>query len=211
MALTRKLLTALGIEAEKIDEIITAHTETTDALKAQRDEYKDEVDKLNGEVSKLQEAQKELDDLKEAAEKNQNSPYKVKYEELQKEFDAYKNQISEKESQAKKESAYRSLLKEAGIAEQYIDSVLKVSVDAIGSIEFDDKDNVKDAKKISEELADTWHDFVVKKETKGADVKTPPKNDGGSTLTKADIMKIKDTNERQKAIADNPQLFGITE
>jgi hypothetical protein len=28
-------------------------------------------------------------------------------------------------------------------------------------------------------------------------------------MTKADIMKIKDTSERQKAIAENPELFGI--
>jgi hypothetical protein len=33
MALTRKFLSALGIEAEKIDEIISSHTETVEGLK----------------------------------------------------------------------------------------------------------------------------------------------------------------------------------
>lgn len=33
MALTRKFLAAMGIEADKIDSIIDAHTETVDALK----------------------------------------------------------------------------------------------------------------------------------------------------------------------------------
>ena len=43
MALTRKMLKAMGIEDEKIDQIIEAHTETTDALKQQRDEAKAEA------------------------------------------------------------------------------------------------------------------------------------------------------------------------
>ena len=40
MSLTRKMLKAMGIEDEKIDQIIEAHTETVDALKEQRDGYK---------------------------------------------------------------------------------------------------------------------------------------------------------------------------
>ena len=40
MALKRNFLSALGIEADKIDEIINAHAETVDALKEERDEYK---------------------------------------------------------------------------------------------------------------------------------------------------------------------------
>ena len=40
MALTRKMLKAMGIEEEKIDQIIEAHTETVDALKADRDKLK---------------------------------------------------------------------------------------------------------------------------------------------------------------------------
>lgn len=211
MALTRKLLTALGIEAEKIDEIITAHTETVDALKAQREALKDEMEGYKAQAEKAEEIQKELDGIKEAAEKNQNSPYKVKYEELKQEYEDYKSKIFEKETQTKKETAYRKLLKEAGIADKYIDSVVKVSVDSIKEIQFEDDGSVRDAKKISEKLSETWSDFVARTETRGVDVKTPPKNEGGSTMTKADIMKIKDANARQKAIAENPHLFGIAE
>ena len=39
MALTRKMLKAMGIEDEKIDQIIEAHTETTDPLTRERDVY----------------------------------------------------------------------------------------------------------------------------------------------------------------------------
>ena len=40
MGLTRKFLKGMGISDEQIDAIIDAHTETVDALKAQRDELK---------------------------------------------------------------------------------------------------------------------------------------------------------------------------
>ena len=57
MALTRKFLSALGIEEAKIDEIISAHADTVNALKEQRDGYKADADKLPA-------VQKALDDLK---------------------------------------------------------------------------------------------------------------------------------------------------
>ena len=57
MALTRKFLAALGIEAEKVDEIITAHAETVDALKAERDEYKANAEAYAGEQKKVKESQ----------------------------------------------------------------------------------------------------------------------------------------------------------
>ena len=46
MAFTRKFLSALGIEADKVDQIIDAHTEVTDALKSERDKYKADAEKL---------------------------------------------------------------------------------------------------------------------------------------------------------------------
>ena len=41
MALTRSFLKALGIEEEKIGEIINAHSETVSGLKAEIEKYKD--------------------------------------------------------------------------------------------------------------------------------------------------------------------------
>ena len=46
MALTRKFLLALGIEDSKIESIIDAHSETVDALKKERDDYKAQAEKL---------------------------------------------------------------------------------------------------------------------------------------------------------------------
>ena len=83
MALTRRSLTAMGIDAEKIDEIIALHAETVEALKEQRDGYKTEADKAKEELSGVQKdmdaTKADLDELKKAEGKD--APYVQKYEE----------------------------------------------------------------------------------------------------------------------------------
>ena len=73
MALTRKFLEALGIEQAKIDEIISAHTEVTNALKADRDSYKEKAEKYD-------ETKTELDKAKSELEKANKDEYKTKEE-----------------------------------------------------------------------------------------------------------------------------------
>lgn len=201
MALTRKFLTALGIEADKVDEIITAHTEVTDSLKAERDKYKADAELLPS-------VQKELNELKEATEKNGRDPYKVKYDALKEEFDSYKADIAAKETTAKKESALRAILKEIGVADKRIDSVVKVS--DIEGIELDGEGNVKDGDKLKESLKTEWSDFIATKKVEGANSANPPTNNGGkTTMTKEQIRAISDPVARQKAMLDNPSLFGL--
>ena len=197
MALTRKFLTALGIEADKIDEIITAHTETVDALKEQRDQYKTDAEKLPG-------VQQELDQLKS----KHGDGYEKKYTDLKKEFDDYKKDIAEKELRAKKESAYKEILNDAGVGKNHIAKVLKytdwenVKLDKDGKIE-NAKDHIKAVK-------DEWAELIVTQGAKGADTNHPPVNAGGKTYgSKEEIMKIADSAERQKAIAENHELFGF--
>ena len=50
MGLSRKFLAAMGIEADKIDEIIAAHTETTEALKAQVSDARAEAENAKAEA-----------------------------------------------------------------------------------------------------------------------------------------------------------------
>ena len=56
MALTRKMLKAMGIEDEKIDQIIEEHVESIDGLKAERDRYKAGADEAEGLRKQLEEA-----------------------------------------------------------------------------------------------------------------------------------------------------------
>lgn len=175
MALTRKFLSALGIEAEKIDEIIEAHTDTVNALKKERDEYKDSHEKLP-------DVQKELDELKEASDTSKS--YKKKYEDelaakekLQNDFDSYKAGVEEKETTAKKSDAYRKLLKEAGVSEKRLDSVMKVS--HFNDIELDENGSVKDAEKLTDGIKKEWADFIVEKRVQGVPVAHPIVNKQG--------------------------------
>ena len=200
MALTRKFLSALGIDADKIDEIIVAHTESIDGLK-------DELAKVKKEADKLPGVQKELDELKAAAEQNGKDPYKVKYDALKEDFEAYKKEVTDKETKASKTAAYRELLKEAGISEKRLDAVLRVS--DVDSVELDKDGKIKGADKLKDTIKEEWADFIAKEFTKGAPTATPPANNGGNRKTKEEIYAMKDPGERQKAILENHDLFGF--
>ena len=99
----------MGIDAEKIDEIIEMHAETINALKEQRDGYK-------ADAEKLVQVQKELDDLKKAVENNGDNPYEAKYNSLKDEFDAYKSSVDAEKLQARQSAAYKKLLRDAGVS-----------------------------------------------------------------------------------------------
>lgn len=199
MALTRKFLSALGIDADKIDEIITAHTDTIEAIKAERDQYK-------ADAAKLPTVQKDLDDLKNAA-KDGGDPYEQQYKALKKQFDDYKADVTAKEAKAAKTQEYRAILREAGISDKRLDAVLKVSdIDAL-KLDKDGKIEGKDA--LIQGIKNEWADFIETPGAKGANTPNPPSGGGGAKKTKEEIYSIKDPAERQKAIAENHELFGF--
>lgn len=202
MALTRKFLSALGIDADKVDEIINAHTETVDALKNERDKYK-------ADAEKLPEVQKELNSIKEQAAKNDGkNPFEVKYNAIKEEFENYKKEQTAKETKVKKADAYKALLKEAGVSEKRIDAVLRVS--DIDGLKLDKDGAVEGKDALLESIKKDWSDFIVTQGTQGARTPNPPANGGGKTYkSKEEIYAIKDTAERQKAIYENRELFGI--
>lgn len=204
MSLTRKALVAMAIDAEKIDQIIEMHSETVDALKAEKDSAKEEARKYKADSDKLAEVEKELNELKAKAE--QPDAYKEKYNTLKKEYDTYKGEVTAKETKAAKTKAYRAMLQEIGVSDKRIDSVMKVA--DLSSIELDEDGTIKDVDALKASAKDEWSDFIVSSGKKGAETPTPPSNTGG-VKTKEDILNIKDTSERQAAIAANHELFGF--
>lgn len=201
MALTRKMLKAMGIEEEKIDEIIDAHTETVEALKGERDKFK-------GDAQAYSEIQKKYDDLKKEVESTDVNEYKEKYDKEHHDFEEFKAKVKAEQTKAAKTVAYKELLKEAGVSDKRIDSVLKVT--AVDELELDEEGNIVDADKVVEGIKEEWSEFIVTEEVRGAGTETPPKNVGGdSKLTKADIYKkdergryVLSTAERQKALTE---------
>lgn len=167
MALTRRALKAMGIDEEKIDEIIALHTETVDGLKADIEKYKEEA-------ASVEDIQKELDDAKAALNAEKGSGWEEKYNNLQKEYEDYKSEQTAKSIHNAKEAAYRELLKDAGVSEKRIATVLKVS--DIDELELDESGAVKDADKLTESIKSEWADFIVTEKTQGAETNTPPAN-----------------------------------
>ena len=169
MALTRKMLTAMEIPAEKIEEIISAHAETVNALKEERDSLKADVEKLSDAERELKAANRELDALRDGDWEN-------KYKELKSEYDSYKTDTETKATKAAKEAAYKKLLQDAGVSEKRIASILKVT--DVDGISIDKDGNVKDADKLTESIKSEWADFIVTKQEQGANIPKPPANDG---------------------------------
>lgn len=200
MALTRKFLSALGIEGDKIDQIIDAHTETVDALKKERDTYKADAEQLAAVT-------KERDELKAGGD------YKAKYEAEHKAFDEYKADVTAKETRAAKEKAVRAYLEGKNITGGNLDIAIRGMSAEIDSAELDGE-KIKDTKALDDLIAGTYKGLVSTVQTNGTNTPTPPGNGGGGKLTRADIFKkdergryVMSTAERQKALAENPDLL----
>lgn len=201
MALTRKSLKAMGLTEEQIDSIIEMHTEVTDGLKAERDGYKEKAD-MYADV------QKELNTAKRQITAAEEDPFKAKYDALKAEYDGYKTEQQEKETRTGKQNAYRALLKAAGLSDNRVETVLKVS--DVNAIDFDENGEIKGKDDILNNIKKEWADFIVTTQPVGAKTAKPPMTTGGNTLTAADIYKKDDkgryvltASERQKAIAKN--------
>lgn len=200
-AKVKEILSEAGVEPEKIaeatDKIIAGHVATVDALKEERDSYKKEAEKVPG-------IQKELDDLKKEAKDGKD------YQTLKQEYDDYKDKVEKEKVRGAKEAAYKKILKDAGIPERHYAKIIKYS--DVDGIELDDEGNAKDAKGIMKSIKEEWGDHAETTKTEGAKTANPPANNGGkTTMTREEIRKISDPITRQKAMAENPSLFGLSE
>ena len=183
MALTRKFLKALGIEDEKIDQIIEAHTETTDALMAKVKEAEDKVKDYD-------EVAKERNALKKS--QTDDEGYKERYEKEHADFEEYKKSVAEKETQAAREKAARAYFASKNIKESALDIVMRGSKAEVAALALDADGKIKDTKALDDLIGGTYSMLITTKEAKGVDTSRPPANSGASTfssMTLADKMK----------------------
>lgn len=192
MALTRKLLKGMGLSEEQIDSVIDAHTDTVDALKTQ-------IKALEADAETLKTVQKELDTFKTGKD------WKAEYDKEHKAFTDYKAEVTGKEALATKQAAFRKLLADENIPAKFHDRIVRMT-------DFDgmemDGDNLKDEAAQRANITKEWGEYKATTQTHGDKPETPP-NVSKGTRTKDEIMAIKDDAERQKAIAENHELFGI--
>lgn len=164
MALTRKLLRSMGIEDEKVEQIIGEHIETVNALKDERDELKDAA-------GRLEKAEAELEGLKA----EQADGFKEKFEKEHADFEAFKADTAKAAADREKKSLYRKLLTGAGVDPKRIDAVMRVA--DLSDIVVEDG-AIKDADEVTEKVKGEWSDFIPATNRKPADVDTPPAGGG---------------------------------
>lgn len=193
MALTRKMLIAMGIEPDKVDQIIESHSETVEGLKKQAEE-------LREQASRVPDLEKSIEELKAA---QPTEDWEAKYQEKAAELESFREQVAEEKAKAEKASLYKSALREVGVGEKFVDDIMRVA--DLTSVAVEDG-KLADAENLKTELADKYSTFITQTSTQGAKVEEPPAN-AGPKMTRDEIMAIKDTSARQQAIAENIDQF----
>lgn len=152
-----------------------------------------EVDEIiNKKFAKWQkEQEKKISEAEKLAGMNAQEKAEHERDTLQKELDELKraNSIAEMEKTA------RTMLHDDGV---------NVPDEVVSSLIADDADNTKAKVEAFSKAFKEAVQTAVKDALKG---KAPATGKGGSTLTKADILKIANRAERQKAIAEHIDLF----
>lgn len=190
---SRSYLKSIGLTKEQEDAVMEEHVSVTDALKQQRDAFKADAEKvpgLNQQIAALE------------AEKG----YKKKYEDEHTAHEALKRKIVDDEAAAKVKAAYRQLLTEEKISEKHLDAVIRAT--DFSGIKLGKDGKLENENDLRENAKKEWGDFIVTTSERGAHVSTPPAG-VKAVKTKEEIFAIKDTAERQKAIAENHELFGF--
>lgn len=182
MSLSRKLLESMGLEADKVSTIIEAHAETVDSLKSQIATYKEDAEKLASVQKELATAKTELESLKV-----NGGDWQKKYENEHTQFEEYKSQAMAKEELANKEKAYRKLLRDTGVSDKRLDSIMKVT--DLSDIVLDGE-NIKDADRLAESIKADWSDFITVTNTNGAITNTPPATNGIQRYTHQEIAQM---------------------
>lgn len=164
------------------------------AGEAQRKLYTNEdVDKLiNRKFAEWQaKKDKEINEAQKLAEMNEQQKSDYKLQKLQKELDEYKN----RETLSEMAKTARAILSEQNIniPDELVSVLVTTDADTTSA-------NVKAFAKAFQSAVSQAVDSKISHRE--------PKTGGSKSITKNDIMAIKDTAARQKAIAENIELFG---
>lgn len=202
MALTRAFLKGMGLTEEQVSAIVEANAESIEGVKEERDRYKKAAESVPA-------LEKKIKALENADGENWEERYNKEHEE----FEAYKKEIDAKAELEAVKDAYRDLLKAQNISEKRINTILKWT--DFSGMKLTKEGKIANEEKVLEKMKEDWSDVLPKESEQGADISTPPNNTGANKYSRADIYRkdehgryVMSTQERQAAIAENPELFG---
>lgn len=175
----------------------------TDLCELHQQNTSEKDERIKELETNLAAAEQERDSLKE----ENGDGFKKKYEDTKKAFDDYKKSVTDKEAQAARETAARAYFESKKITGANLEIAMRAATAEISALELDG-DKIKDTATLDALTTGTLSGLVKQSVTVGADIAHPPTNTGsGTATTKESIMKIKDVEERQKAIANHLDLF----
>ena len=125
---------------------------------------------------------------KQPAAKAENVKDSDEYKALKADFDKYKAEVTEKETKAAKEAAYRAILKDANLSEKGIEKAVKYA--DWGKIELDADGKLKGANDHIKAVKEEWAEYVTTTTTTGAKTSTPPANNPAKNYTTAEIKNM---------------------
>ena len=194
MALTRAFLKSMTLTDEQVSAIIEEHSATVTGLKNEISKYKEDAEKVP--------------DLQEKLKDYEKDDWKGKYEKEHAGFENYKAEQDKKASYDAKEAAYKKMLEDSGVSSKVIGLALKASKETIDNLKIGTDGKFENATEVEKGIKEAYADYITTETTQGANVSNPPGGEPGK-MTKKEIMEIKDAGERQKAIAENHELFGF--
>ena len=190
MALNRRYLKELGLTEAQAEGVMEAHEETVNGLKS-------EIEAMKGDAARLEALEQALEDRED---------WKARHDAVAEAFEAYRAEAEATRREAAVRAAYRRLLEAEHIDPRRYEVIERVT--DYGSMRLDGDGNLVDAQALAEAIRRDWADFVVTRLRRGARVQTPPGGEKRS-MGKAEILSIRDPAERQRAIAENHDIFGF--
>lgn len=178
--------------------LVELHRGVLDPIRDDLDAAKRDVTRLKAEAEKVPGIQQELDELKKGED------WKGKYEKEHQSFEDYKGQVARDAETAKVKAAYKKLLIEERISDRTIDAILNAT--DYSGMKLKEDGTLEGVDDLKNGITEKWGGFRVTTRQRGEKVDNPPST-GNGKMTRDEILNIKDTSARQKAIQENLDLF----
>lgn len=166
------------------------------------DPLKDQIAQYNADADKMQDVQKELDDLKAKGDDG----WKEKHDNVKKEFDDYKKEQTDKETREAKTKAAKAYFEGKGIEGSNLNLALRSCGNEIDALELDG-DKIKDTAALDNLVSGDLAGLVNKAGTSFRIDMGGKLTSAGKKITKEEILSIKDGSARRKAMMENSELF----
>lgn len=170
MSLTRKQLSDWGITGEVADLVISAHVETVDAIKVERDNFANKSVELADALAELEEARTYKADMEK---------YKLEAETAIAAKAALEKQIQDNESETRRTAAITKLLTAEHFHPKGIDKIIQFSGIA-QKVKLNEQGEITNADEITALAVGGWGEYQGKVEKFEHVPQNQPNNGGGS-------------------------------